>query len=58
MFIFFGVYCLLIDDVYFYSGDDYLVDDMLGVGVVKRSFIDGVNSSGVNEGGCIEIVYV
>lgn len=58
MFIFLGVYCLLIDDAHFYSGDDHPVDDMPGAGAVKRSPIDGVNSSGVNEGGCIETAHV
>lgn len=40
------------------SGDDHPVDDMPGAGAVKRSPIDGVNSSGVNEGGCIETAHV
>ncbi|CAN7137030.1 unnamed protein product [Brassica rapa subsp. narinosa] len=35
---------------YLQSGDDHPVDDMPGAGAVKRSPIDGVNSSGVNEG--------
>ncbi|KAJ4908646.1 Uncharacterized protein Rs2_12304 [Raphanus sativus] len=57
MFIFLGVYCLLID-AHFYSGNDHPVDDTPGAGAVNRSHIDRVNSSGVNEGGCIETAHV